>query len=648
MFRIIYIFLAITIFSYPSLFAQQVADSIPVQDTSIIIREYYLDPLTKQTDTVNFDTTMQEFHIYNPIYKYSFSNSFLGNSGQAFQSNDFLLRETFSPFIFEKPYSTYFHNPFNIGHFNTRKPFTQIEYVNFGSGQTSEQIIKALHTQNYNEYTNFGLLYDLIASKGIYLNQNTKANRLSFFGSYDKNAYSIFGSISLNKVVQEENGGLVDIDLFKDHPSNKPGSYTMFLNGAESTNKKNVYFITQTLDIQKNTDDTSSVKKKVESLFHINHTLSYSKYYKVYTDMSLPSDTPNIYSNYYYPENGAHDSASIQILENSFQISGDSYKFLPGFIAGIKHQFQENGTRFPFQPQIIINNIPVDRDTIIASHRSASYNNFSIFASILDKSMQRVQYEATVEYFYAGYRQNDIISDFKLRYATKNKRSSIIASANFYLTEPDFFLKSYSSSHFKWDKNLFKISNTGAKIAIDLNNGMFYADVGLNLFGNYIYFDQMALPQIADNVFILSSFHFVKKFKWRGFNQVNKLLVQKSTSEKVLQLPLLAYTNTSYYENAFFNDVLKIQIGFDFYYNTSYYADAFMPATCIFYRQDKGLVGNYPFLDPFLNWKLKRTRFFIKFPNSLSGLAGYSYFTTYGYPMNERGLRFGFSWTFYD
>jgi hypothetical protein len=158
----------------------------------------------------------------------------------------------------------------------------------------------------------------------------------------------------------------------------------------------------------------------------------------------------------------------------------------------------------------------------------------------------------------------------------------------------------------------------------------------------------MALPMAADKALFLSYLQIVKKIKWKGFNQINRVLVQKVNNKDALQLPLLAYGNVSYYENTFFKDVLRIQLGFDFYYNTSYFADAFMPATGLFYRQDKREIGNYPFMDAFLNWKIKRTRLFLKYTNLLSGLAGYNYFTTYGYPMNERGLRFGFSWSFYD
>jgi hypothetical protein len=646
MFRNNILFLALSFLTCASLLAQEEDVPKPVLDTSRILREYQLNSITKKADSVLFDTTMQEFHTYNPIYKYSFSNEFLGNTGQAFQSNDINLRTAYSPFIFNKPFDPYFHNPFNISHFNTRKPFTQIEYVSFGSKNKSEQVIKALHTQNVNKYTNFGILYDLIASKGIYLYQGTKTNRISFFGSYDKNAYSVYGSINLNSLTQKENGGLIDIPQFEKHLAKDPISYGMLLDNAESTTKKNTVFFTQTLDILKKSRDTSSLKKKEETLFHLNHTFSYSKYYKIYNDQISNTDTLDFYANNYYLINSAYDSAFTQIVGNSFQISGDQYKFLPGFIAGIKHQYQRFGYLAPFQTHIMIDTILVD--TIIAGKKSSAYNNLSIFFSILDNGSGRFHYNASAEYFFAGYRQNDIISDFLLSYSSKSRKSSITVSANFYLTEPDFFLKTYSSSHFLWSNQFSKMTNTGAKIALERNTGRFRVSARLNLLGNFIYLDTMAIPVVEDKSILLSCISLEKRFKWKGFNQINKILIQKSNNDAAIQIPLLAYQNTSYYENAFFKEALKFQIGFDFYYNTSYYADAFMPATGMFYRQNKREVGNYPFLDAFLNWKIRRTRFFLKYTNSLSGIAGYNYFTTYGYPMNSPALKFGLSWTFYD
>jgi len=196
--------------------AQEESTSQPPQDTTTnIIREYKIHPLTKKADSVFFDTTMLGFQIYNPAFEHDFAISYLGNTGQAMQSNYLNLRNTYSPFIFEKPFTAYFHDPYRISHYDTYKPFTQVQYETFGTREKSEQLIQAIHTQNISPFANIGILYDLIASRGIYLDQGTKENSFSIFGSYQRNIYSVFGNISLNKMSQAENGGLIDIPQFE-------------------------------------------------------------------------------------------------------------------------------------------------------------------------------------------------------------------------------------------------------------------------------------------------------------------------------------------------------------------------------------------------------------------------------------------------
>ncbi len=73
-----------------------------------------------------------------------------------------------------------------------------------------------------------------------------------------------------------------------------------------------------------------------------------------------------------------------------------------------------------------------------------------------------------------------------------------------------------------------------------------------------------------------------------------------------------------------------------------------MPATGRFYRQDLVTSGNYPFLNVFLNVKLKRARIFLMYDHLNSGWMGYDYFMIPHYPQNARMLRYGIAWTFYN
>ena len=58
--------------------------------------------------------------------------------------------------------------------------------------------------------------------------------------------------------------------------------------------------------------------------------------------------------------------------------------------------------------------------------------------------------------------------------------------------------------------------------------------------------------------------------------------------------------------------------------------------------------GDYPFIDFFINAQIKTVRVFIKVDHLNSGMMGNYYILTPRYPMNDRALKLGVSWRFFD
>ena len=58
--------------------------------------------------------------------------------------------------------------------------------------------------------------------------------------------------------------------------------------------------------------------------------------------------------------------------------------------------------------------------------------------------------------------------------------------------------------------------------------------------------------------------------------------------------------------------------------------------------------ANYPYLDAFVNIRIKRARLFLKLEHANSYFMGYNYFMIPHYPMADMALKFGVSWKFYD
>ncbi|MDE5638326.1 MAG: putative porin, partial [Odoribacter sp.] len=104
----------------------------------------------------------------------------------------------------------------------------------------------------------------------------------------------------------------------------------------------------------------------------------------------------------------------------------------------------------------------------------------------------------------------------------------------------------------------------------------------------------------------------------------------------------------NYYENTFFKKILKFIIGIDLFYNTQFYADNYSPSTMQFYNQRKEKTGGYPKLDIFLNMRIKRADFFLKYEHLNYYFTNGEYFSALDYPINPAMFKFGLKWNFFN
>jgi hypothetical protein len=164
---------------------------------------------------------------------------------------------------------------------------------------------------------------------------------------------------------------------------------------------------------------------------------------------------------------------------------------------------------------------------------------------------------------------------------------------------------------------------------------------------DYVFWNNEALPEQTSAFLTLIELKLFKHFTLANLHSKNTILYQISSHQTIVPLPEWSIYSSNYFENKLFK-VLFFQLGFDLRYNSSWYAPAYMPATGQFYVQNQRKVGDYPFVDVFLNMQLKRARIFIKYDHVNMGTPSNQYFHTVSYPASPRALRFGVSWNFYD
>jgi hypothetical protein len=229
----------------------------------------------------------------------------------------------------------------------------------------------------------------------------------------------------------------------------------------------------------------------------------------------------------------------------------------------------------------------------------------------------------------------------------KDSLSFIRIKGNLWNRVPDFFQQMYFSNRIKWENNfsneqVMNVSFTFSSPAHHLETGARYS-----LFNNYIYNDTAGIPtQTKTQLLILSAF-ISKEFNWRHFTVLTEALWQKASAPQYVHLPGISARLVINY-NTVVSKVLLVNLGVDTRYNSAYYADAYDPATGLFHLQQVKKLGNYPYMDAFADFKLKRTRFFFQYMNLGSLFLAKDYFTALHYPMNQATFRLGVAWSFYD
>ena len=164
---------------------------------------------------------------------------------------------------------------------------------------------------------------------------------------------------------------------------------------------------------------------------------------------------------------------------------------------------------------------------------------------------------------------------------------------------------------------------------------------------NYVYFDGYSVKQERATIQGFSGY-LNKTFHIKHFVFKNKITYQYMPDSSVIKLPQWVTEQSLYYESTLFKNALRFQLGVDVFYNSSYYANAWSPALGQFYLQSQKKIGNYPYMDVFLNLKISRARFYVKYENANGALMGQTYYYAPHYPMPDFALKFGVIWRFFD
>jgi hypothetical protein len=228
----------------------------------------------------------------------------------------------------------------------------------------------------------------------------------------------------------------------------------------------------------------------------------------------------------------------------------------------------------------------------------------------------------------------------------KKNIGTITLTGDYALQKPGWFYEHYLGNNFKWDTAWEK----QGLISAGINYSLKFLEAGftVNRISNYVYLDSSATPQQFKGGFgHLFAYLNTNLDLWR-FNITAKLIYQTIQGTNVLRVPAFMGSLALYYSQPLFHGAAILQPGLSFFYNTPYYANSYMPATHSFYIQDRKEIGNYIYMDVFINLKIQRARFFVMYSHFNASFMDKSYYTVPGYPMPDAAFKFGISWRFHD
>ncbi|MBQ3812657.1 MAG: putative porin [Bacteroidales bacterium] len=612
--------------------------------------------LYNSIETFEWDTTAN-YHFYDyPFMRKDVGATWLGMPGSAVQEYNFFQRGRENSTSYYAPLESWTYTPENLPQFNTKTPYTELEYYGniFSNSSLSADNFRVFTTQNILPQLNVALEMKRYGGAGVLRNEETKNNTYFVAGNFLGKKYLAHGGFIFNRLIRQESGGVQDNTWVRDTTVDVR---EIEVNLAAATNrfKKITVFYDQSLRIPfeflerlKHRKDTSwtpsdTLNKDITTGF-IGTSTEYTVYSKKYVD-NTSAQLSKFYDNaLYINPNKSADSLRTSRLENRIFLRLQPWKedaIVSKIEGGVGNRIQNFYLQSP--------------DEVLYRGGNHRWISFYAYAGAEGKLSKYFSWDATGLLHFAGQEAGDFsvkanakVSLFPFR---REPGSPISLGAHFEtsLKEPDFYTQHFFSNHFKWENGFSKTSTTRIQGTLDIPRWRLKAEVGYALLTGYNYYDAKGIArQHTDAVSVLSARLFYH-LPLGPLHLENSALFQVSSAQDVLPLPMLAL-NMRYYVQ--FNIVdpktLQLQIGLNTRYTTRWKLPSYNPVAGVFTLQDEELYGNVPVTDIFINAQWKQCCIFLKYENAGRGWPAqkHDFFTAHHYIQTAPMIKLGISWPF--
>ncbi len=576
------------------------------------------------------DTSVKNLHNY-------VGRNFMGNIGMP--QPDYILSYKSSPLgfnLYKLPYTNDIFSQQQVEYFRTKGPYASLTGI---SGSKNDQMFRLLFSHTIKKKLNITLKFNRFGCQGFYAKQQTFTNNFYLSTNYTNTSkrFGFYGYLLINKVKHQENGGIKYDTLFTQEPLINKQLLSVNLSNAKRENRQMTASFNPWVKLNKGPDS-------VGVSHYVDYKFNYSGSYYQYLDYGAPYD--GYYNTFYLDTTKTNDSTHLRQFFNQINYTLKLNEKGLGFSLGYSHDYsilhQHNDSVFSNQQAYATlffrKLILKDDSSHLNSNKSISSNLFA--STIVDgpnKNDLKIEWKSRLEFGLSG------------KGLTTNKSNTIYLNILSEQRHPDLIYNYWHANNFSWDNNFKPVNFWQAQIgAKNYRSGLSFNILWHNYF-NYLYFDANAKPQQLKT--IISNWQYNVNFDKVVFKHLGlraNMMYQTTNNKTIIKMPALAASGSIYYTGNLFKNALQLQIGAQADWYQAFEANAYMPATNTFYIQDKKTVGNYPFVDVFLNARIKPVQFFVKVENVMQGLTGSNYYFVPGYIQPDRSFRFGITWLFFD
>ncbi len=593
--------------------------------------------------------------------------SWLGISGSPVQLYDWFKRSEEDNAIFFSPYNTWTYTPETLPQYNTKTPYTELAYYGtlFANKDKEETNVRVLTTQNITPQMNLTIDFRRYGGNGMLKREDTDNKTFVVSTNYLGKKYMMHAGYIYNKINKSENGGIVDETWIRDTVVDSR-EIDVYLRDASNQLKKNTLFLDQTYripltflkDLKKKdkiqeadsiatetaVTDTVSLDTDITTAF-IGHSSEYSVFSKTYTDkISDPLGKEFYGDRFYINPTTSMDSLRVMRLENKVFVRLQPWKddaIVSKLDVGIGDKLVNY---FSFSPIDYLEG----KDKVVQ-------NSVYLYAGANGQYRKYMTWNAKGKYNFLGHEINDFTIEANMTFSAypfrRDRKSPLTVGVHFEtnLKEPDYYQQHLFTNHFKWDNDFSKISTTRLEASLSIPRWDMAASFGYGLLSDNIYYDNQGIVRQNTEPMSVMTATLKKNFRVWKFHLDHQAMVQLSSNQEVLPLPLLALNFRYYIQFDVVKRVMQMQIGANGTYTTQWYAPAYNPVLGVFHNQDERKYGNCPYIDAFINIQWKKASIFIKAVNINMGWPNKSadYFSAAGYIGPQRAIKFGITWPFW-